>query len=132
MEEKDFEDADNFEKRLDIDYFKNEKLTKKDTLFSISERLNFILNTYPPEAYMNKTCDILKKIKEGIGDPKEMINIIQQLRGKYQESLNNLSKNKNRDNKTDKDKDNKKGFIELIYNTIFKFLNNLNKILEKQ
>ncbi len=125
MEEKDFEDADNFEKKLDIDFFQNENLTKEDTLYYINERLIFILNSYPPESIINKRTDIIIEIKNAVNskNPKEMISIIQQLRGNYQESLNNLNKITNEDVK--------KGFKEFLYNKILIFLNKLTNILEK-
>ena len=112
-----FNEGDDFEKKLNIDDIKNQNLTLEETLYSINQCLTFILNSYPPERIMKNRNDILidLKIASNSKNKEEMIKIIQKLRGEYQHSIQNLNNNQD-------------VFREWIYNKILLFLNKIADI----
>ena len=93
---------------------------KEDEEFeSLKSCLNYILNSYPPEAYKKENYRILKEIKNTENENK-MYTIIVELISEYQKSLNNLSNNNNSNN----------NYYQLI-NKILTFLNNIKKEYDK-
>ena len=110
--------TDNFEMILN-QYFNHFK--EKGDSQSIKNCLNYLLNSYPPEIYIENNFDILKEIE--YSNEKNMYDIIVDLISEYNNSLRNLCKN-------NKDKDNKK-FYEIIYNKILEFLNKIKSNFSK-
>ena len=110
--------TDNFEMILNqyFNYFK-----EKGDSQSIKNCFNYLLNSYPPETYIENNYDLLKEIEHA--NEKNMYDIIVNLISEYNNSLRNLCKN-------NKDKDNKK-FYEIIYNKILEFLNKINSEFSK-